>query len=124
MLDPQIVMKDRLTGRPRGFGFMTLADESAADRVCSETHVLDGRQVSDRPSQAGCRLMLPVAISAYVKWSVVHSSMPSDQYHKSTSPAARRSLLVGLRQRPQRVGLLAPYLLALGLCAALTYSSS
>lgn len=42
-------MRDRLTDRPRGFGFLTYVDEEVADRVCLETHVLDGRQVRELP---------------------------------------------------------------------------
>lgn len=38
-------MKDRLTGNPRGFGFVTFADETAAEEVTQMKHVLDGRQV-------------------------------------------------------------------------------
>ncbi|RLN60303.1 hypothetical protein BBJ28_00018909, partial [Nothophytophthora sp. Chile5] len=39
------LMKDKYTGQPRGFGFVTFADSSAIDRVLDETHTLDGRQV-------------------------------------------------------------------------------
>jgi hypothetical protein len=44
-------MRDKYTNRPRGFGFLTLDDEEAAARICQETHVLDGRQVS-----SGCQI--------------------------------------------------------------------
>ncbi|TYZ66531.1 hypothetical protein PybrP1_006383, partial [[Pythium] brassicae (nom. inval.)] len=37
------LMKDKYTGQPRGFGFVTFADSSAIDRVLDETHMLDGR---------------------------------------------------------------------------------
>lgn len=39
-------MKDRMTGRPRGFGFITYADPSVVDIVIRETHVIDDKQVS------------------------------------------------------------------------------
>ncbi|KAL7681300.1 putative RNA recognition motif domain, nucleotide-binding alpha-beta plait domain superfamily [Plasmopara halstedii] len=39
------LMKDKYTGQPRGFGFVTFADASAIDRVLEETHTLDGRSV-------------------------------------------------------------------------------
>lgn len=42
----QVVMRDRVTDKPRGFGFVTFADEDAADKVCAERHELQGRQVS------------------------------------------------------------------------------
>ncbi|KAJ0869272.1 putative RNA recognition motif domain, nucleotide-binding alpha-beta plait domain superfamily [Helianthus annuus] len=40
-----VIMKDRLTGRPRGFGFITYADPSVVDTVIAETHVISGKQV-------------------------------------------------------------------------------
>ncbi|KAJ0516234.1 putative RNA recognition motif domain, nucleotide-binding alpha-beta plait domain superfamily [Helianthus annuus] len=40
-----VIMKDRLTGRPRGFGFITYADPTVVDTVIAETHVISGKQV-------------------------------------------------------------------------------
>ncbi|KAI4340991.1 hypothetical protein MLD38_025773 [Melastoma candidum] len=40
-----IIMKDRTTGRARGFGFVVFADPSVADRVIKEKHNIDGRMV-------------------------------------------------------------------------------
>lgn len=42
----QVVMRDRATGRPRGFGFVTYRDPAVVDRVVREVHVVDERQVS------------------------------------------------------------------------------
>jgi RNA-binding protein Musashi len=39
-------MKDRTTGRARGFGFVVFGDPSVADRVIQEKHTIDGRAVS------------------------------------------------------------------------------
>ncbi|KAL8239344.1 hypothetical protein R6Q59_015911 [Mikania micrantha] len=44
-LTDSVIMKDRQTGRPRGFGFVTYADPSVVDTVISETHVINGKQV-------------------------------------------------------------------------------
>lgn len=41
-----VIMKDRYSGRPRGFGFITFADPSVVDRVIQETHVINGKEVS------------------------------------------------------------------------------
>lgn len=41
-----VIMKDRTTGRARGFGFVVFADPSVAERVVMEKHVIDGRTVS------------------------------------------------------------------------------
>lgn len=41
-----VIMKDRQTGRARGFGFIVFADPSVAERVVMEKHTIDGRTVS------------------------------------------------------------------------------
>ncbi len=41
-----VIMKDRATGRARGFGFVIFADPAVADRVVNEKHTIDGRTVS------------------------------------------------------------------------------
>lgn len=41
-----VIMKDRNTGRARGFGFVVFADPAAAERVVKEKHNIDGRMVS------------------------------------------------------------------------------
>nr|GFA37705.1 heterogeneous nuclear ribonucleoprotein 1 [Tanacetum cinerariifolium] len=40
-----VIMKDRLTGQPRGFGFITYADPLVVDKVIQDTHVFSGKQV-------------------------------------------------------------------------------
>lgn len=40
-----VIMKDRHTGRPRGFGFITYADPVVVDTVIAETHIINGKQV-------------------------------------------------------------------------------
>lgn len=41
-----VIMRDRNTGRARGFGFVVFADPSVAERVVKEKHIIDGRTVS------------------------------------------------------------------------------
>lgn len=41
-----VIMKDRATGRARGFGFIVFADPYVAEKVVTEKHVIDGRTVS------------------------------------------------------------------------------
>lgn len=53
-----VIMKDRTTGRARGFGFIVFADPSVAERVVMEKHVIDGRAVS-----FSCHLCLYIYIS-------------------------------------------------------------
>eukprot|EP00252_Welwitschia_mirabilis_P012991 TRINITY_DN286_c0_g1_i1.p1 TRINITY_DN286_c0_g1~~TRINITY_DN286_c0_g1_i1.p1 ORF type:complete len:473 (+),score=90.45 TRINITY_DN286_c0_g1_i1:257-1675(+) len=40
-----VIMRDRITGRARGFGFVLFADPSVVDRVILEKHSIDGRTV-------------------------------------------------------------------------------
>uniref|UniRef100_A0A2P2JAR7 RRM domain-containing protein n=1 Tax=Rhizophora mucronata TaxID=61149 RepID=A0A2P2JAR7_RHIMU len=40
-----VIMKDRATGRARGFGFVVFADPAVAKRVLMEKHLIDGRNV-------------------------------------------------------------------------------
>eukprot|EP00897_Mesotaenium_endlicherianum_P003041 jgi/Mesen1/2765/ME000170S01873 len=45
-----VIMKDRQTGHPRGFGFVTFADPLVCDRVVQDKHVIDGRTVEAKKS--------------------------------------------------------------------------
>ncbi|XP_022740413.1 heterogeneous nuclear ribonucleoprotein 1-like isoform X2 [Durio zibethinus] len=40
-----VIMKDRKTGQPRGFGFVTYAEPSVVDKVIEDTHNINGKQV-------------------------------------------------------------------------------
>ncbi|XP_059661186.1 heterogeneous nuclear ribonucleoprotein 1-like [Cornus florida] len=40
-----VIMKDRTTGRARGFGFVVFSDPGVAERVIKEKHNIDGRMV-------------------------------------------------------------------------------
>ncbi|CAH8355911.1 unnamed protein product [Eruca vesicaria subsp. sativa] len=40
-----VIMKDRKTGQPRGFGFVTYADLSVVDKVMEDNHIINGKQV-------------------------------------------------------------------------------
>lgn len=46
VVDEAMIMRDRITSRPRGFGFVVFADPAVAERVVKEEHVIDGRRVS------------------------------------------------------------------------------
>ncbi|TMW84382.1 heterogeneous nuclear ribonucleoprotein 1 [Solanum lycopersicum] len=40
-----VVMRDKISGKPRGFGFVVFADPNVLDRVLQDEHVIDGRTV-------------------------------------------------------------------------------
>ena len=40
-----MIMRDRVTGRARGFGFIIFADPAVAERVIMDKHMIDGRTV-------------------------------------------------------------------------------
>lgn len=43
----QVVMRDRHTRKPRGFGFITFSEAASAQAACAESHTIDGRQVRE-----------------------------------------------------------------------------
>jgi len=53
-----VIMKDRSTGHPRGFGFVTFMDASACKRVVQDKHVIDGRTVRGSICHRGIRLQV------------------------------------------------------------------
>lgn len=40
-----VIMRDKSTGRPRGFGFVGFSDPAVLDRVLQDKHIIDGRTV-------------------------------------------------------------------------------
>ncbi|KAL8507862.1 hypothetical protein ACS0TY_018418 [Phlomoides rotata] len=40
-----VVMRDKISGKPRGFGFVVFSDPTVLDRILQERHVIEGRTV-------------------------------------------------------------------------------
>nr|GFC89122.1 heterogeneous nuclear ribonucleoprotein 1-like [Tanacetum cinerariifolium] len=38
-----VIMRDKVTGRPRGFGFVVFSDPSVLDTVLQDRHTIEGR---------------------------------------------------------------------------------
>lgn len=47
-----VVMRDKATGKPRGFGFVAFSDPSIVDRVLQDTHTIDGRTVEAKKAMS------------------------------------------------------------------------
>uniref|UniRef100_A0A7N1A2B9 RRM domain-containing protein n=1 Tax=Kalanchoe fedtschenkoi TaxID=63787 RepID=A0A7N1A2B9_KALFE len=76
-----VIMKDRNTGRARGFGFVVFADPAVAERVVLEKHVIDGRTVE--------------AKKAVPRDDQNLSNRNSPSIHGSPSPARTKKIFVG-----------------------------
>ncbi|KAI3786179.1 hypothetical protein L1987_45311 [Smallanthus sonchifolius] len=70
-LTDSVIMMDKITGRPRGFGFVTFANPADADKVLDQNHVIDGRPVE-------------------VKWTV-----PREGMHGSKGVTRTKKIFVG-----------------------------
>ena len=102
-LPAQVVMRDRATGRPRGFGFVTYRDPGVVERVVREVHIVDGRQVSScfvarqpplRSNRAAFRAAAPLAAAHTLNSPPqidVKRSVPQEQ-----KPKARKIFVGGL----------------------------
>ncbi|KAK6142136.1 hypothetical protein DH2020_007004 [Rehmannia glutinosa] len=58
-----VIMKDRHTGRPRGFGFITYADPSVVDTVIAETHIINGKQYISIPGVIEGTIVGPACVT-------------------------------------------------------------
>ena len=41
-----VIMKDRYTSHPRGFGFITYSNPAVVNKVIEDKHVINGKEVS------------------------------------------------------------------------------
>lgn len=76
-----VIMKDRTTGRARGFGFIVFSDPAVADRVIKEKHSIDGRMVE--------------AKKAVPRDDQTILSRNGSSVHGSPSPGRTRKIFVG-----------------------------
>ncbi|GMH05248.1 hypothetical protein Nepgr_007088 [Nepenthes gracilis] len=74
-------MKDRITGRARGFGFVIYADSAVAERVVRQKHVLDGRSVEAKKAVPRDEQHIPNKINSSI--------------HGSPNPVHAKKIFVG-----------------------------
>lgn len=100
----QVVMRDRQTGRPRGFGFVTFTTPAAADAVVEDIHVIDGRQVRAAAWHSPLRAPCP-AVPGYLRGTLAklqNTRLPVVQIDAKKSvpqelkPKARKVFVGGL----------------------------
>lgn len=93
------LMKDRATGKPRGFGFVCFADPATVDAVMNEQHEVNFKVVDVKRAQA--RGVAPpsiheAAVPTTRPGGGPHTTptaagpptAPSDHFHKASSPTA------------------------------------
>lgn len=64
-----VIMTNKLSGRPRGFGFVTFADSAVADEVLAHEHTIDGRVVTSCFEHVGSNIV------------AVHILAPDDKFN-------------------------------------------
>ncbi|XP_078442313.1 heterogeneous nuclear ribonucleoprotein 1-like isoform X2 [Wolffia australiana] len=77
-----VIMKDRTTGRARGFGFVVFSDPAVAERVVMEKHIIDGRMVEAKK-----------AVPRQDQQTPTRTNSPA--IHGSPNPGRTRKIFVG-----------------------------
>lgn len=83
------IMRDSLTGRNRGFGFVTMAEPSSKQRIMAEKeHLIGGRRASVRWEEVGQLLLYASFDRPYAEQSELKDSF-------TEGPILRRKVFVG-----------------------------
>lgn len=72
-ISDSVIMKDRVTGQSRGFGFVTFADPSVVDKVIQDNHILDGRTVEIKRT-------IPKGITSKIFVGGIPKSITDDEF--------------------------------------------
>ncbi|XP_076457195.1 RNA-binding protein 24-A-like isoform X2 [Babylonia areolata] len=100
-IDEAVVITDRQTGKSRGYGFVTMADRTGAERACKDPNpIIDGRKANVNLAYLGAKprinASLPFAIKAGIPTAVMPSSAygyPTQYVYPSTYLAATQGVL-------------------------------
>ncbi|KAL8137284.1 hypothetical protein V2J09_003285 [Rumex salicifolius] len=97
-----VIMKDRNTGRARGFGFIIYADPSVADVVVKQKHVLDGRTDDNGQDLAKTNFVNQYFVKKVEAKKAVPrddqqglSKVGNNSVHGSPSPVRTKKIFVG-----------------------------
>jgi hypothetical protein len=61
-IEEAVVITDRQTGKSRGYGFVTMADRSAAERICKDPNpIIDGRKANVNLAYLGAKPRIQAA---------------------------------------------------------------
>lgn len=76
-----IIAKDRITGTPRGFGFITFSDPSSVDKALQDHHVIGGRTVEvkraiPRNEQTNCQKQQQQQLQQQQQHSQIQPQVP------------------------------------------------
>ncbi|KAL6542945.1 hypothetical protein OROHE_010465 [Orobanche hederae] len=83
-----VIMRDRTTGRARGFGFIVFSDASVAEKVVRERHVIDGRTVEAK------KAVPRDDHQTFIKTNGILHASPGPA-HGSPGPARTKKIFVG-----------------------------
>uniref|UniRef100_A0A672PAN7 RNA-binding protein 24 n=1 Tax=Sinocyclocheilus grahami TaxID=75366 RepID=A0A672PAN7_SINGR len=90
-IEEAVVITDRQTGKSRGYGFVTMADRSAADRACKDPNpIIDGRKANVNLAYLGAkpRVMQPGFTFGVPQVHPAFIQRPyGDTYRSLTSPS-------------------------------------
>ncbi|GJN03860.1 hypothetical protein PR202_ga21349 [Eleusine coracana subsp. coracana] len=83
-----VIMKDKSTSQPRGFGFITYSNPAVVDKVIEDTHVINGKQIVDDLLANGNMIDLAGSKVEIKKAEPKKSSNPlQSSYSRSSRPA-------------------------------------
>ncbi|KAJ6313184.1 hypothetical protein OIU77_014647 [Salix suchowensis] len=81
-----VVMKDKTTGRPRGFGFVVFADPAVLDMVLQDKHTIDGRLEVYHRSYSSVFGGVQIILLHYLSHVLVEAKRALSREEQQTNP--------------------------------------
>ncbi|KAL8593405.1 RNA-binding protein 24-B [Nucella lapillus] len=82
-IDEAVVITDRQTGKSRGYGFVTMADKTGADRATKDPNpIIDGRKANVNLAYLGAKPRINASLPFAIKAAGIPTAavMPSSAY--------------------------------------------